>query len=266
MALRPALAAVGAGRLDEAGAAFSAATARAPRSSRPWIAYASALHHAHQPEAALAAYREAERRTAPTNWVTVAALPRLLAETGRSDELEVALREAGTTAWEDPWILLEDAWRVLPAPRADEIVLGANDLGAVRGFLHPRGGDPAWNANRLEWARYPDGAVPAGTHRWTRHRAFLRLRPSSPAPAYDVTLTMGSPFPSPLASPCVVVRSGAARQQFTLDRSLQAYTVRVPAPAAGELLVQIDAPTWNRAGEPAEQGVRVDRMTVVPVP
>jgi len=28
--------------------------------------------------------------------------------------------------------------------------------------------------------------------------------------------------------------------------------------------VRLDAPTWNRRGEPAEQGISVERMTVTP--
>jgi hypothetical protein len=43
------------------------------------------------------------------------------------------------------------------------------------------------------------------------------------------------------------------------------YTLRV-RPAPGEpIVVELVAPTWCRVGEPAEQGVRVDRMAVTPV-
>ena len=35
------------------------------------------------------------------------------------------------------------AWRELPPPRTDEVLLARGDYGAVRGFLHPRGLDPA---------------------------------------------------------------------------------------------------------------------------
>ena len=142
----------------------------------------------------------------------------------------------------DPWLALEVAWRELPPPRANEILLGRDDYGAVRGFLHPR-----------------------HDHRWTRHRAWLRLVPADAAPSYDVTLAMGSPEPSPNATPTVHVRanndSGVA---FVLSRDVQPYTFRASAPRSGPLLVEIEAPTWNLAGQPPEQGVRVDRMTVVP--
>ena len=81
--------------------------------------------------------------------------------------------------------MLEAAWRELPAPRADEVVLGGGaDYGAVRGFLHPRGGDPAVSRHRLEWNRYErigGPQPPPGTHRWSRHRAWLRLVPASAA-------------------------------------------------------------------------------------
>ena len=50
---------------------------------------------------------------------------------------------------------------------------------------------------------------------------------------------------------------------FTLDNQIRPYTLRAAAPAAGRpLVVQLDAPTWCIAGEPAEQGVRVDRLSV----
>ena len=76
---------------------------------------------------------------------------------------------------------------------------------------------------------------------------------------------MGAPFPSTLESPEVTVRAtGGEARRFRLRPQLSPYVVRA-APAAGQPLeVEIDAPTWNRVGEPAEQGVRVDRMEVRP--
>jgi len=112
----------------------------------------------------------------------------------------------------------------------------------VRGFLHPR-----------------------TDHRWTRHRAWLRLIPVTVAPSYDITLAMGSPDPSPYRSPIVRVSAdGNAPVPFTLAREVRPYTLRMPAPSGGPLVVAIEAPTWNLSEEPPEQGVRVDRMTVVP--
>ena len=106
---------------------------------------------------------------------------------------------------------------------------------------------------------------PPGTHRWTRHRAWLRLLPATTAPAYDLTLWMGSPFPSTLASPEVALRIGSGEpSRVTLDREVKPYRLRAAVAAGRPLIVRLDAPTWSRAGEPADQGVRVDRMTVSP--
>jgi hypothetical protein len=123
------------------------------------------------------------------------------------------------------------------------------------------------SAHRLEWNKYErmgDVLPPPGGHRWSRHRAWLRLVPATAAAGYDVTLEMGAPFPSTLVSPQVRVRvNDGPGTAFTLNGDIRAYTLRAPAPAAGEpLVVQLDAPTWSRSGEPAEQGVRVDRLSV----
>ena len=42
------------------------------------------------------------------------------------------------------------------------------------------------------------------------------------------------------------------------------YTVEIHAAPGEPSLVRLDAPTWSRAGEPADQGVRVDRLTISP--
>ena len=154
-----------------------------------------------------------------------------------------AVVEANAFSWNvDPWLALEAAWRALPAPVADEIRLGAGDYGAARGFSNP----------------LRDG-------RWTRHRAWLRLRPRTSAPAYDVTLWMGSPEPSPLVAPIVRAQaSGGAEAVFTLGRASAAYHVNATPDAGGVIAVRLEAPTWNRGREPAEQGVHVERMTVAP--
>jgi hypothetical protein len=189
---------------------------------------------------------------------------------GREPEAKEVLWALDRLSWDDdPWLVLEIAWRELPAPRADEIVLGGgDDYGAVRGFLHPRGGDPKLSRHRLEWNKYEQlggPQPPPGTHRWSRHRAWLRLLPATAAPAYDVTLWMGSPFPSPLASPEVAVRIGSGEQsRIRLDREVKPYRLHAVVPAGRPLVVRLDTPTWSRAGEPADQGVRVDRMTVMP--
>lgn len=239
------------------------------RSARPWARYGRLLAWNDEPERALAAYRRAAEVASIANWGPRLAFPRLLAATGEDRDAARALRQLDRLSWDtDPWLLLEIAWRELPPPRADEVLLARGDYGAVRGFLHPRGIDPGLSAHRQEWNKYERlGEVlpPPGAHRWSRHRAWLRLTPATPAPAYDVTVEMGAPFPSTLVAPGVEVRAGAALVRFTLDDRVRPYTLRVPAPAPGApLVVRIDAPTWCLTGEPAEQGVRVDRLFVTP--
>jgi hypothetical protein len=50
-----------------------------------------------------------------------------------------------------------------------------------------------------------------------------------------------------------------------LGTAILAYTVRAASTRGEPLIVRIDAPAWTRFGEPAEQGVCVDRITVAPV-
>ncbi len=199
----------------------------------------------------------------------MAVRPRLLADAGRTEETEAALRKAHLLSWDvDPWLLLEAAWRELPAPRADAIELAGLDYGAVRGFHHPRGIDPTLIGHRREITLYraKDGPVPPpGPHRWTRATAFLRLRPTVSAPVYRVTLVMGSPFPSPLANPEVVVTVGDRQERVVLGRELRAFRSRARPTREVYCCVQLDAPTWGRAGEPAGQGVRVDSLRAEPL-
>jgi hypothetical protein len=144
----------------------------------------------------------------------------------------------------DPWLALETAWRELPAPRTDEVLLARGDYGAVRGFTWPR-----------------------GDHRWSRHRAWVRLRPATPAPDYEVTLVMGSPTPSLLERPWVrVAVEGGTLARFKLGREVGAYSFTTPAPPGDTLVLVLDAPTWSRVGWGADQGVRVDRVSVRPAP
>jgi hypothetical protein len=77
---------------------------------------------------------------------------------------------------------------------------------------------------------------------------------------------MGSPPPSPVADPVVSVRVGGNPPvRFQLGPEVRSYTMRARAEPGAPLLIEIDAPTWNRAGQPAEQGVRVDRVRVTPL-
>jgi hypothetical protein len=260
--LQPALRAVDAGRIDESRVLATAAAARDPRSPRPWLDYGRRLGwRGHGAEAA-EAYRTARPLANFANWRAPLGLARFDLDPARWIE------QLDRASWDaDPWLVLEAAWRELPPPVADEVLLARGDYGAVRAFLHPRGGDPALSAHRQEWARYqPPGEMPPpGAHRWSRHRAWLRLQPTVPSAAYEVTLEMGSPFPSTLTAPDVVVTANdGIAHAFTLGREVRPYPFRVGIAPGQPLLVRIDAPTWSRIGEPADQGVRVDRMSVRP--
>ena len=243
LSLRAMEASVARGELEAADRAVRAAAERNPRAVRPWLRYGRALSHAGRGPEAIAAYEQAARAngghaTAPL------VLPQLLREAGRHEEARAAQprADAAAAAW-DAWWALEVAWRELPPPRTDEVRLATGDIGAVRGFLDARAG----------W-------------RWTRDRAIVRMRPTRPAAAYEVTLEMASPLPSPFAAPVVAVGAeGLPPTRFALARDVRAYTVRVPAPAGGTLAIRIEAPTWTRVGELPEQGVRVDRVSVAPV-
>ncbi|MET0551769.1 MAG: glycosyltransferase family 39 protein [Vicinamibacteria bacterium] len=245
------------------------AAARDPRSPRPWLLLAR--HHAwgDRPQPALAALDRARPLSTVANWSVAIARPRIWTAVGQTKDGIRAARTLDTLSWDtDPWLVLEIAWRDLPPPVADRIQLGDGfDYGAVRGFLHPRGAALPLHLHRLEWDRYDlkgGPQPPSGTHRFSRRRAWLRLRPATAAAAYDVTLTMGAPFPSTLSRPRVTVTAGGRSQAFTLDAELRAYTLAGVRPASGVVEVALDAPTWSRAGEPADQGVRVDRLEVAP--
>jgi 4-amino-4-deoxy-L-arabinose transferase-like glycosyltransferase len=265
-----------------AGAAMQALRARpttlsdalarsSPGNAEPVFAYAGALARSGRRDEAIAAYQAGVPLASPADWSATLALPSLLAASGRTDDAAVALRDANLLSWDnDPWLALEIAWREVPPPVANELNLAQGDYGAVRGFLHPRGLDPALTRHRLEWTRWEDGPgpyPPPGSHRWTRHRAWLRLIPADAATAHDVTLEMGSPFPSPVASPQVRVRVGdAAPVVVTLSPEIRPYVFRAQTPPGKPVIVEITAPTWSRAGEPADQGVRVDAMRLSAVP
>ena len=243
------------------------AAARDPASARPWMDQGRADAFAGNPSAALAAYEHGQALATASNWRALLARPRLLEEVG-DPRAARALATAHRLSWDsDPWLVLEVAWRELPAPRTDVVVVGGSDYGAVRGFRQPRE-QGVQGLHRLEVDHYDvpgQPAPPPGPHRWTRHRAWVRLVPTQPAPAYDVRVFMGSPFPSPLEAPEVTVRAtGGAPQRFRLDRTVRPYTVRAVAAPGTPVTVRIDAPTWNRIGEPAEQGVRVERVDIQP--
>ena len=76
---------------------------------------------------------------------------------------------------------------------------------------------------------------------------------------------MGLPAPAPIGEADVRVRIGDAATVVRVGRTVDRFTLPGRPQADGTLLVRLDAPTWNLRGEPAEQGVRVDRVAVVPV-
>lgn len=245
------------------------AAARDPRSPRPFLLLARAQIRGDRAQPALAALERARPLTTVANWSVAIARPRVWAAVGQTKDSVRAARTLDTLSWDtDPWLVLEIAWRDLPPPVTDGVELGSGfDYGAVRGFLHPRGAALPLHLHRLEWDRYElkgGPQPPPGTHRFSRHRAWVRLRPATAADAYDVTLTMGAPFPSTLERPRVTVSAGAVSQTFTLDAELRPYTLSGVRPADGVVEVALRAPTWSRAGEVADQGVRVDRLDVAP--
>ena len=227
---------------DVAGAEKSAFAAASldREAARPWLAFGSALAKAGHPERARDAYRRAEERKEHV-WTPRLVRPRLLTDAGQP--AGDALAAADAFSWQvDPWLAQEIAWRELPPPVADEILLARGDYGAVRGFTLPR-----------------------RDHRWSLHRAWVRLRPLTAAREYAVTLDMGLPAPARIADAEVRVRVGDRVSTVRVGRTVAAHTVTGTPERDGTLLVTLDAPTWNLRGEPAEQGVRVDRVAVAPV-
>ncbi len=269
-ALRPAFSAADAHDGPGALAAAETAAALAPRSPRPWFDAGRRLAFAGDPTSALAAYERGLPRANFANWRGLVGLARLLPLAGRADEGAHRTRTLDRYSFDqDPWLILECAWNELGAPVTDEVLLARNDYGAVRGFFHPRGLDPQISAHRLEWNHYGEMGgpqPPPGPHRWSRHRAWVRLFPATVAAAYDVTIEMGVPFPSTLASATVsVIANDGARHTFTVGPEVRPCAFRTAAPAAGApLVLRLDAPVWTRLGEPADQGVRVDRVAVTP--
>ena len=186
------------GATDEAWRIAEQAAGRAPHSPRPWYDLGKALDFPGDAAGSLAAYAKGDPLGNFANWRGLLGRARLLPVLDAGDTAARAVRQADRASWDvDPWLVLEIAWRELPPPRTDEVLVARNDYGAVRGMFHPRGIDAA-NDRRSHWTRYEEGGVPPeGAHRWTRGRAWVRLLPTVAAAAYDVTVEMGSPFPSP---------------------------------------------------------------------
>src|SRR5204863_7437265 len=116
-------------RGDRAGAQgdLERAAAADPAAARPWLSYGRALARTGDPQAALAAYARA-RDLKPHVWAPLVVEPTLLRAAGREGQAARAVEEANAFSWNtDPWLALEAAWRELPPPRADEILLGRGD-------------------------------------------------------------------------------------------------------------------------------------------
>jgi tetratricopeptide (TPR) repeat protein len=248
-AMKPVADAVAAGQLDEARRLTQAAARHVPRSGRPWLELGRRLLRADRFDAALDAYRRAAPRANPLNHTAAVALPRVLRGAGRDAEADAQVEKLNRASREGaPWLLLETAWRELPPPRTDELVLGWDDYGAVRSFHAPLGGGPE------------------PPYRWSRGRCWLRLFPTQSADAYELTLRLGSPEPSPHPRPEVEVYvNGVRRATLALERDVRAYRFEAPAPPQGEAIeVLLESPTWTALGHPADQGVRVERLAVAP--
>ncbi len=238
--LRPLAAAVERGDLAAADAIVGAAAQAAPQAAHPWLRYGRLLAGAGRDPEAARAYEEAERRQPPC-WLPAAVLPQLLRQSGRDQEA-AARAEALARAFKRPraWEPQEAAWRELPAPRRDELLVGRDDSGGLRRFSEPRAGA-----------------------RWSQPGAALRLMPTRPATSYRLTLVMASPEPSPHEAPAVRVScAGRAEHEFRLTRALAPYAFEC-APGPGQpIVVELDAPAWNRPGAAVDAGVQVTRLSV----
>lgn len=262
--LQPALAAARRGDVPAARPLLERVSATVPQAAWPHVEVARALAAAGQAQAAVDACRSALERGTPETTVARLMLPSLLQAAGRESPARQALRTAHQLSWNaDPWLTLEVAWAALPAPRSDEIEVGGLDYGAVRGFLHSRGipGAPR------RWRGHERVDGPPGAHRWSRGRAWLRVVPVTPAPAYEATLWLGVPPPGRLAPGArAQLRCGASVTVCELTASVAPCRLRVAAPAPGQALsFELRVPTWSRAGEPADQGARVERLTLTPL-
>jgi 4-amino-4-deoxy-L-arabinose transferase-like glycosyltransferase len=208
----------------------------------PFERHGRLLARAGRDDEARDAYEQAAARQ-PTAWLASVALPQLLRQLGRDEEADARVAALGR-AFTRPraWEPLEAAWRELPAPRRDEIVVGRDDFGALRRFGERRRG-----------------------MRWTQPGAALRLRPTTPAARYRVTLAAGSPEPSPFAEPELRVRCGGeAPVALRLGRALAEHVFECAPDADGAIVVHLDTPLWNRPGSPVDAGVQVTRARVTP--
>ncbi len=183
----------------------------------------------------------------------------LSANMRNSDSSAAAAAEFHNAEWEiDPTQLQEAAFEMLPPPRTDRVEVGGRDVGAIRGFSYPwprspQASPPIWRAAE------PEDPTP---HRWTRPRSWIRLRPSFSGPA-QLTLRMGAPEPYRGPAQTVRVSAGRNSREVQVGGGMMEYTLEVTIEGP-ELRVRIDSTPWNRSNQPADQGVRVDWLSVKP--
>lgn len=244
LAWRPGAEAAARGDVAAARAAAEDAAARAPDTARPYRWLGHALAHAGYASEAAEAYAQAETRR-PMAWPLPAlVLPQLLRQADRDAEAAARFGVAGRRFPRPTgWRALEAAWDELPPPRTDEVLLGRDDYGALRGF-----GDP--------YAR----------RRWTLARAEIRLQPTREAACYEATLEAGSPEPSPFTAPELRVSAeGLEPLPFSLTREIAPYRFRLPHRRGAPIVVRLEAAVWTRAHAPVEAGVLVTRFAVRPL-
>ena len=221
-------------RGDGAAAAEAAARAVAadPTSTWPWIRYARWLVRAGRPAEALDAYARAEPLR-ETPWEPPATRPALLAELGRAGRSARRRRRRpiASPCVGDSWLLLEVAWRALPAPRTDEVLLAR--------------GRPGRGARLPPAARRVPLVAPAA-----------RGCGCGPAPsrlAYELVIEMGAPPPSPDGGMEVEVAVDGGDAQRVRDRR---GLCRAP-------LRRRRSRRWSRGRRAARAPVEPDRATRV---
>ena len=171
--------------------------------------------------------------------------------------LDEGVREFHTAEWDiDPTLLQEAAFAELPPPSTDLLIVGGNDVGAVKDFSYPWP-HPARDTPKIWADGAPHDSVP---HRWTRPGARLRIAPSVRGPA-TITLRMGVPFPGPQSGTPVRVRVNGQAFEVTVTSEMRDF--RFEAILADRVLeVRLDAPVWNRSDQPMNQGIRVETLAV----
>ena len=227
------------GRLPDAWGVARRAAATDPGAATPWLTYARWLAERGFPADAAAACGEALQRR-PGHPAAVLMLPALWRAAGHAARADRALAEAQTLEARTP-DALEVAWRELPAPRTDTLLLSGQDPGALRGFHLPEQGG-----------------------RWTRPRAWLRLQPVLQGRDLEVRLVAGAPPPAPDPRPVVTIRAaGNSPLRIVVDAAPREYRFHLRRAGPGPLLLELSAPGWSRSGGLADRGVLVQGLELL---